>query len=109
SKYGNVKVVIDGESFDSKIEAEFFHHLRLRERIGEVYGIVRQKEFVIELSNTRICSLKVDFWFYDRRTRGMRAVDIKGGPTDTQVFRLKAKLVKAMFGVEVEIVREFRS
>ncbi|HMF67764.1 MAG TPA: DUF1064 domain-containing protein, partial [Phyllobacterium sp.] len=43
SKYGNVKVVIDGESFDSKIEAEFFHHLRLRERIGEVYGIVRQK------------------------------------------------------------------
>jgi hypothetical protein len=109
SKYGNVKVVIDGESYDSKIEAEFHHHLKLRERIGEVYGIVRQKQFVIELGGTRICSLKVDYWFYDRRTRGMRAVDIKGGVSDTQVFRLKAKLVKAMFGVEVEIVREFRS
>ena len=108
SKYGNVKTVIDGETFDSKIEGEYYHHLKLRERIGEVYGIIRQKQFVIELSGTRICSLKVDFYFYDRRTRGMRAVDIKGGPTDTQVFRLKAKLVKAMFGVEVEIVREFR-
>jgi len=109
TKYGNVKVVIDGESYDSKIEAEFHHHLKLRERIGEVYGIVRQKDFLIELSGQRICVLKVDFWFYDRRTLGMRAVDIKGGPTDTPVFRLKRKLVRAMFGVEVEIVREFRS
>lgn len=109
TKYGNQKIVVDGESFDSKIEANYFHHLRLRERVGEVYGIHRQKEFVIELGGTRICALKVDFYFYDRRVRGMRAVDIKGGPTDTQVFRLKAKLVKAMFGVEVEIVREFRS
>lgn len=109
SKYGNQKTVVDGITFDSKVEAKYWSHLKLRERVGEVYGIVRQKEFVIELGGKRICALKVDFWFYDQRTRGMRAVDIKGGPTDTQVFRLKAKLVKAMYGVEVEIVREFRS
>lgn len=107
-KFGNRKVVVDGQHFDSVIEAKYWSHLKLRERAGEVYGIERQKRFVIELSGTHICELRVDFYFYDRRTGGMRAVDVKGGPTDTPVFRLKVRLVKVLYGVDVEIVREFR-
>lgn len=109
SKYGNEKVVIDGITFDSKVEGKYWTHLRLRERAGEVYGIIRQKPFPIELGGMSICTLRVDFYFFDHTVNRMRAVDIKGGPSDTAVFRLKAKLVKAMYGVDVEIVREFRT
>lgn len=42
NKYGNKKVVIDGEIFDSKREARRYQELKLLERCGAIYNLKRQ-------------------------------------------------------------------
>lgn len=42
NKYGNKKVVIDGEVFDSKREARRYQELKLLERCGAIYNLKRQ-------------------------------------------------------------------
>ena len=45
NKYGSRKVVIDGETFDSKKEARRWQELKMLERIGEISGLQRQVPF----------------------------------------------------------------
>lgn len=104
SKYGNTPIVVDGVRFDSKAEAKYYQQLLLRERTGEVYGLERQKPFVITVDGKLICTLKVDFYYYDQIKKSLCADDVKGAP-ETAVFRLKAKLVKAFYGIDVNVVR----
>ena len=42
NKYGNKKVTIDGEVFDSKREARRYQELKLLERCGAIYNLKRQ-------------------------------------------------------------------
>ena len=45
SKYGNRKVFVDGESFDSLREYRRWAELKLLERAGEIGGLRRQVKF----------------------------------------------------------------
>ena len=42
NKYGNKKVIVDGEVFDSKREARRYQELKLLERCGAIYNLKRQ-------------------------------------------------------------------
>lgn len=103
SKYGNRKVVVDGITFDSKREADYYAELKIRERAGEVDDIRLQEPFVLAFQGCLICTYRADFTFYDRRERRQRVVDTKGFITPE--FRLKAKMMRALLGIEVEIVK----
>lgn len=46
-KYGNEKIVSDGEVFDSKREYRRWCELKLLEKAGEIWGLERQVKFVL--------------------------------------------------------------
>jgi len=47
NKYGNKKITIDGETFDSKKEYNRFCELKLLERAGQIKDLKRQVKFVL--------------------------------------------------------------
>ena len=101
NKFGNVRTELDGHTFASKAEAKYYATLKLREKAGEVTDIELQPVYVLQVK-PRI-TFRPDFRFTDRVAGRVRVVDVKGH--ETQVFRLKKRLLKAVHGIEVEVVK----
>ncbi|MFK0273673.1 DUF1064 domain-containing protein [Ensifer sp. NPDC090286] len=103
NKYGAKRTLLDGILFDSKAEASFYAVLKQREKAGEVTDIERQREYDLMVNGVLVARYRADFVFFDRRDRSRRVVDIKG--VATRDFTMKRKLMKACFGIEVEVIR----
>lgn len=107
SKYGNVKTVVDGITFDSKAEAARYRELRLMHDAGEIEHIQVQPRYPLEVMGVKVCTYVADFAFLDYREGAGGALvveDVKGVKTD--VYRIKKKLMKAIHGIDVrEITR----
>lgn len=104
SKYRNVKVTVDGIRFDSKREAAYYGELKMREKAGEVTGVELQRPFkLLGPKGELMATYKADFAFWDNREDRFRVVDIKG--VITKEFRLKQKMMRALLGIEVEVVK----
>lgn len=106
-KYGNNKVVINGEKFDSQLEAARWGTLRLLERAGQIELLSRQVKFIlIEKSQYgRAISYVADFTYYI----GDKFVveDVKSEATKTRVYELKKRLMAEIYGIKIqEIMRE---
>lgn len=101
TKYRAIKTEVDGIKFDSKKEAQRYQNLKLLERAGKIQNLKLQSVFPVEISGVKICKYKADFEYEES---GQRVVeDVKGfrrGVPYT-LFRLKAKLVKALYGIEI--------
>lgn len=105
SKYKNVKTtrIIDGQAvvLDSKAEAKFYDDLLIRHRKGEVCLITVHPVYEIAVHGKKIGKYVADFSFLEKRTIGKAeswqqvTVDVKG--VQTAAFRLKWKLVKALY------------
>ena len=106
-KYGNVPVEIDGMRFDSKAEGRHYALLKQREKAGEIGNLRRQERYVLKGANGEvICVYVADFVFYDHAEKRERVIDVKGGKaTQTPLFRIKQKLMRANLGIEVEVVQ----
>lgn len=101
-KYGNRKVELDGEKFDSIAERDRWASLRLMERAGEIQSLRRQVRFPLSgADGTRVCDYIADFVY--RRDGVVVIEDVKGVVTDA--FRIKAKLMAAQ-GTPVTIWRK---
>ena len=48
SKYGNRKTVIDGYTFDSKLEADYYCQLKLLKRAGHITDFKLQPRFTLQ-------------------------------------------------------------
>ena len=104
SKYGAQKTVVDNIRFDSKREAEYYAELQLRARAGEVVGVELQRPFPLIVGNGEVIgTYKSDFCYFDCVEDRFRVIDVKG--YDTAVSKLKRKIVRAVYGVEVEIIK----
>ena len=110
SKYYAKKVEYDGIVFDSKLEAARYKILKQLEQAGELSELEVQVDFpcvvTVNGEDQKICSYIADF----RYKRGEEVVveDTKG--VITQVFRLKKKLVEALYpGTKILIVKDPRS
>ena len=103
SKYRNKKTTVDGVKFDSKREAEFYSSLKQLERAGQVYEVELQKPYALTVNGQLVCTYKADFAFYDAIQKRNRVVDVKG--VATKDFVIKKKLMRAVFGIDVEVVR----
>lgn len=104
SKYQNRKTEVDNVVFDSKAEADHYAVLKLRERAGEIEGLVLQPRFPIEVNGMKICTVVPDFLFWDVERQEMVVQDTKSHPTKTRIYRLKKKLMKACHDIDVEEV-----
>lgn len=102
-KYNAQRQVVDGITFMSRREAREYAELRLLEKAGHIEGLILQPKFPIQIGGMKVCTVIADFQYLDKETGETRVVDTKG--FDTSISRLKRKLVKAVHGVEIEVVR----
>lgn len=105
SRERNIRTVLDGITFDSKREAGRYQALKLMEQHGAVRELRVHPVYPLVVNGEHICDYEADFSY--RNTAGVLVVeDVKGrksgGPFD--LFKLKAKLMKALYGIEVTIV-----
>ena len=47
NKYKNKKIVVDGVTFDSKKEAEYWRVLKTRQDFGEIENLRRQEKYLL--------------------------------------------------------------
>lgn len=106
-KYHNKRVVFDGRTFDSEHERDRYAELKLLERAGAISELkiqpaftlvpaVKEKGKVVQ----RAVTYKADFSYI--RDGKLIVEDAKGVRTD--VYKLKKKLMRAVYGIVVEEV-----
>lgn len=102
SKYHNRKVTIGEETFDSKAEAARWVELGLMQQAGLITDLRRQVPYSIDINGYHICKYIADFGYMD----GGRYVveDVKG--VATPIYKLKKKLLHALYDVQVKEVRK---
>ena len=111
SKYRNEKTELDGIVFDSKREAQRYAELKQMERAGIIHDLKRQERYELIPSIRengkvvqRAVSYIADFTYLDNDGTGWRKVveDSKGMRTD--VYRLKKKLMRWRYGIDIQEV-----
>jgi hypothetical protein len=107
SKYGNVKVTMAGQEFDSKREGLRYLVLKQRERNGEISNLERQVTYILapsvkilgEKRARPALRLKADFRYLEN---GQTVVDDAKGYSDT-AFRIRQHLMKSVHGIDVRL------
>lgn len=100
TKYCSTSITIDGHTFPSRKEADFYSELKIRERAGEISDLVLQPRFLLQDSfeyHGKVYSKMeyvADFQYVENGR--IVVVDTKGFVTD--VYRLKKKLFLYKYG-----------
>lgn len=102
SKYGNRKTEVDGFIFDSKKEAQRYQQLKLMEAAGEITNLVMQVRYPCTINGKKVCAYIADFEYLTTADNKVHTEDVKG--YKTKEYKLKKKLVEALFNIEIEEV-----
>ena len=94
NKYNARRVTVDGISFDSRKEADYYSALKLQLRAGLIKGFCRQPRFPLTENSLRAVEYVSDFIVFNNDGPA-DIVDVKGMETD--VFRLKMKQMRERF------------
>ena len=97
SKFGNVRTTVDNIVFDSKAEARRYSELMLLFRAGVIRNLELQPEFPFVLNGKKLFTYRADFAYFEGEKRIVE--DVKG--VKTPVYRLKKKLIEAVFNVHI--------
>lgn len=99
SKYNNQVCYADGHRFHSRIEMERYRFLKCAEKSGLITDLRLQPGYHLYVHEVLICKYIADFAY---KFDGVEIIeDVKG--VITQVFTIKSKLMKVMYG-EVKII-----
>lgn len=98
SKYNNRKTFYSGRTYDSKKEAKRAAELDILVRVGEITSWFPQPVFRITHNGVEICKYIADFKVVYPDGR-VEYEDVKGVKTD--IYRLKKKLVKAFYSIDI--------
>jgi uncharacterized protein DUF1064 len=110
SKYRNVKTVLNGMTFDSKREAEYWVTLRLREDRGEIVKLDRQVPLPLMCQshgaslgvNAIVSEYIADFTYIEVSDGSFHVLDAKG--MRTRMYQLKKKWLELQSGIVIEEV-----
>jgi hypothetical protein len=101
NKYRNEPVTVDGHRFQSKREARRYAELKTLEKAGTISNLELQPRFPISVNGVHVCAYYADFCYVD--SQGRRIVeDAKG--LKTPVYRLKKRLVEALYEIVIQEV-----
>lgn len=104
AKYGNEVTVVDGVRFDSGKEARRFGELQLLAAAGVVAELEVHPRFPIVVEH-RLCGVyTADFRYRDQETGALVVEDVKSEPTRTTAYRLRKRLVEAIYGITIREV-----
>lgn len=107
NKYNAKKTEFMGFKFDSKWEAERYGQLASMSLAGVVKDLQRQVSYNIEINGHKICRYIADFVYILVHEDGLKekiVEDAKG--VQTSDFKLKKKLMKAVFDIEIKISKK---
>ena len=100
-KYGNQPVYVDGRRFDSKAEARRYEELFRLHAAGEILWFCLQPVFRLPGG----IEYRPDF-IVCRKDGEVVVEDVKGGKaTVTKEYRLKKRLMKGRYGIEIAEVQ----
>ncbi len=109
NKYFARKTTVDGIEFDSDAEARRYRELCLLERAGEITDLEMQVPYELQprfKAGRRVIrpiTYIADFRYTDTRTGEQVVEDVKG--VETEVFRIKAKMMLYVHGITVRKVK----
>jgi hypothetical protein len=100
-KYRNKPTIVDGHKFASRAEARRYNELKLFQLSREISDLELQPKFPLVVNGELVCTYIADFSY---EQRGYRVIeDVKSPVTKTPLYRIKAKLLRALTGI---VVRE---
>ena len=97
TKYFAKPITIDGVRFASTKEGKRYQELKLLERAGEISRLELQPRYDITINGVKVCTYVGDFRYFTKAKQVLE--DVKG--MKTPLYRLKAKLVRALYNVEI--------
>jgi hypothetical protein len=103
TKFGNVPTKVDGIQFASKLEAARYKELKKWQKKGIIYDLKVHPTFKLEHLGLFICKYTADFSYYRKGYNDLIVEDTKGVITD--VFTIKKRLMYALKGIAVKIIR----
>lgn len=109
-KYRNKITEVDGIKFHSQKEARRWQELKLLVKAKKISDLERQVKFSLDVNGAHICNYFADFCYTSTESNFFvpfpapyKVVeDVKG--MRTPLYRLKAKLMKAIHGIEIREV-----
>jgi hypothetical protein len=99
SKYNATRTTVDGITFASKREAKRYSELKLLEMAGEIKELVLQPRYPLKVNEQLITTYVADFRYDDCKSKRSIVEDTKGFRTPE--YRIKKKLMLAIYGIEV--------
>ena len=109
-KYGAVATTVDGIRFASKKEAKRYGELKQAKvaKRGGIADLVLQPKYPVDIQGHdgkwhKICTYKADFQYWDIDKEKTVIEDVKGYKKGQayQMFRIKKKLVEAIYGITI--------
>lgn len=94
NKYGAVKTSVDGQTFDSKKEADYYCELKLRLQSGDIQGFCLQPVFILASG----LKYKADFIVFNNDGT-TEIVDTKG--FKTKEYIAKKKIFEDKFDLKI--------
>ena len=95
NKYGSVKTYVDGQTFDSKKEADYYCELKLRLQSGDIKGFCLQPVFILAPG----LKYKADFIVFNNDGT-TEIVDTKG--FKTKEYIAKKKVFEDKFNLKIK-------
>ncbi len=101
SKFRNIKTEVDGTVFASKAEAGRYVYLKTLLRLGEIDQLELQPRYNLIVNGQKVCAYVADFRYRRVKTGEIVTEDVKSKPTRTPEYRIKKKLLKALYDVDI--------
>lgn len=102
SKFHAIPTVVNGWRFDSQAEARRYQQLLLLGAAGDLDNLELQPAFRIVVAGVPIATYRADFAYRALPSQALVVEDVKG--VKTPVYRLKKKLVEALYGLTIQEV-----
>jgi hypothetical protein len=102
SKMHNIRTQVDGITFDSLDEAARYGELKIEERAGLIANLQVHQAFRLVVNGVHVCDYESDFTY--RRDGKLVVEDVKSPGTITYAYRIKKKLMLAIYGIVIQEV-----
>lgn len=111
NKYRARRVAVDGVWFASQREAARYLELKVLAMAGELVRLELQPRYALDIvalyagGDVRKCGhYTADFRYIDTATGEIIVEDVKAPPTRTTAYRLRKKIVEALYGIAIREV-----
>jgi len=99
TKYHARPTEVDGHRFASMAEARRYSELMLLQRAGEITDLELQPRYPLEVNGIKVATYVGDFRYQEGNEIVLE--DVKSEPTKTPVYKLKKKLLYAIYGIGI--------